>query len=170
MKRALWLVPAIVGLGLAGRPVAAQDKPGDDAIARALFDPQLVLKHAREIGLGAEQRRAIMDAIKATQTELVPLQLDMAEPALDLVALLEQERVDEAAAIAKADQVLKIENQVKKLQMTLLVRIKNLLSARQQDALGTLRDRDKRGRDGGGEGTPSGDAPRPVTTLEGENP
>jgi Spy/CpxP family protein refolding chaperone len=141
--RPLLAALTILGLGIAlpGRPAAAQEKPGEDAFAKALFDPQLVLQHAREIGLSSEQRRTIVDAIKAIQTELVPLQLEMTEPSLDLIELLEQRRIDEAAAVAKADQVLKIENQVKKLQITLLVRIKNTLSVEQQERLTVLRKR-----------------------------
>ena len=120
---------------------AAQDKK-DDAFQQALFAPELVLKHAREIGLTAQQRRAIMDDIKRTQTELVPLQTDMMEPALDLVELLEQTQVDEAAVLPKVEQVLKIENEVKKRQIALLIRIKNALTREQQARLRVLRDRD----------------------------
>ena len=54
----LWLAVAA--------PLFAQAKP-DDAFARALFDPQLVLRHTQAIGLTPAQRRTIMDEIKAAQ-------------------------------------------------------------------------------------------------------
>jgi Spy/CpxP family protein refolding chaperone len=138
-------------LWLAATPGGAQGKPGDDAYARALFDPQLVLRHARDIGLTPEQRRTILDEIKRAQTDLTPFQTDMTEPSLDLMELLEQPKVDEAAVVAKTDQVLKIENEVKKRQIAMLVRIKNVLTREQQSRLRTLRD-----AGGGGSG---GDAP-----------
>lgn len=119
--------------------IAAQEKK-DDRFEKAFFDPQLVLKHAKDIGLTAQQRTAMMDAIKKIQGELVPLQLDMTEPALELAELIEEPVVDEAAAVAKADRVLRIENDVKKKQMSLLIKIKNVLTKEQQARLRAIRD------------------------------
>jgi Spy/CpxP family protein refolding chaperone len=53
--------------------------------------------------------------------------------------------VDEAQALARADKMLKIENEVKKAQMSLLIRIKNILTREQQDRLRAIRD----GKSGG---------------------
>lgn len=136
MRSMGWLV--LLALVSAG-PVAAQER-GNDRLEKAMFDPQLVLQRARDIGLTAQQRTRILDAVKAIQTELVPLQLEMAEPALDLLDLVEQETVDEPAALARADQLLQVENRVKRLQMSLLIRIKNILSAEQQRRLRAIRD------------------------------
>ena len=144
-----WMLAAAAAVMFAG-PVAAQEKK-DDRFEKAFFDPQLVLQRSRDIGLTPQQRSAIMDAVKKAQTDLVPLQLDMTEPALDLVELVEQQRVDEAQALAKADKMLKIENEVKKAQMSLLIRIKNILTKEQQDRLRTIRDG---GKSGDGAGSP----------------
>jgi Spy/CpxP family protein refolding chaperone len=138
-------------LGLAAllalaRPVTAQNPKPDDAFADALFDPQLVLRHSQAIGLTPTQRRTILDELKATQTALGPLQANMTEPALDLVELLGQPRVDEARVVAKMEQVLKIENEVKKQQAVLLVRIKNALTPEQQARLRELRSAETGGR------------------------
>jgi Spy/CpxP family protein refolding chaperone len=120
--------------------IAAQQRPGQpDAFAEALFDPQLVLQHAQTIGLTPAQRRTILEEIKAAQTALAPLQVDMTEPALELIELLGTSRVDEARALAKVEQVLRIENEVKKRQTQLLVRVKNALTAEQQRGLRELR-------------------------------
>ena len=109
---ALALLPAL----LLAAPVARAQAKADEVFAKAFFDPQLVLKHASAIGLTAQQRKAILDELKSTQVALVPLQVDMAEPALELQGLVESTRVDEARALARIDQVLKIENEVKKRQ------------------------------------------------------
>jgi Spy/CpxP family protein refolding chaperone len=122
--------------------VRAQEKKPDDAFARALFAPELVFKYAGEIGLKPAQRQTIMEAIKKIQTDLVPIQLDMAEPAQDLLSLIEQPQVDEAQALAKVDKVLSAEREVKKRQLSLLIRIKNALTKEQQDKLRALRRRD----------------------------
>ena len=137
-----WLAGLALVTALAA-PAMAQEKK-DDRFEKAFFDPQLVLQRSRDIGLSQAQRQQILDAVKKAQTELVPLQLDMAEPALDLVELVEETRVDEAAALAKADRMLAIENEVKKAQMSLLIRIKNILTREQQDRLRAIRDGGRR--------------------------
>lgn len=139
MKTVRWLAAATAALVVAAAPIQAQEKK-DDRFEKAFFDPELVLKHARDIGLSPEQRRTIVDVIKKIQAELVPLQLDMAEPALEMAEIIEETTVDEAAAVAKADKVLKIENEVKKMQMALLIRIKNVLTKEQQTRLRVLRE------------------------------
>jgi Spy/CpxP family protein refolding chaperone len=135
--RSAWLGLMFTGIIVAG--LAAQG-PKDNRLEKAMFDPQLVLERARDIGLTGQQRSRILDAIKTIQTELVPLQLEMTEPALDLLELVEQPQVNEAASLAKADQVLAVENRIKRLQMALLIRIKNVLTPDQQNRLRALRD------------------------------
>jgi Spy/CpxP family protein refolding chaperone len=128
-----------VTLLVSAQPAVAQ-KPGQpDAFAESLFDPQLVLQNAQTIGLSAAQRRTILDEIKATQIALAPLQADMTEPAMELLELLGQAKVDEARVLAKTEQVMRIENEVKKRQTSLLVRIKNVLTPEQQSRLRELR-------------------------------
>ena len=137
-----WTVVLVI-LAVAGSNSArGQDKKPDDPLARALFAPELVLKYAGEIGLKPAQRQTIMDAIKKVQIELVPIQLEMAEPAQDLLSLIDRPEVDETQALAKVDKVLGIEREVKRRQLTLLIRIKNALTKDQQDKLKTLRRRD----------------------------
>lgn len=130
-------------------PVSAQGKPGQlDAFAEALFDPQLVLKNASAIGLTPAQRKTVLDELKAAQIALAPLQADMTEPAMELVEMLGQTRVEEARVLSKIDQVLRVENEVKKRQTALLVRIKNALTPEQQEKLRALRKVQDAGREG----------------------
>lgn len=145
MTRSVLTAVAAALLATASLAAGQNPKP-DDAFAQALFDPQLVLRHAQAIGLTPAQRRTIFDELKATQTALAPLQANMTEPALDLIELLGHTRVDEAKVVAKMDQVLEIENEVKKKQAALLVRIKNTLSPEQQARLRELRNAEGTGR------------------------
>ena len=75
----------------------------------------------------------------------------MAEPAVEMTELVEQVTVDEAAAVAKADKVLKLENEVKKMQMMMLIRIKNTLTKEQQTQLRTLRESGRGNEPDGGD-------------------
>ena len=147
-----WITLGVVFLVASASPAAGQNK-ADDAFARALFDPQLVLKHAQAIGLTAAQRRSILDELKTAQIALVPLQVDMTEPALELAELLEGSRVDEAKVMVKIDQVLRIENEVKKRQAVFVIRVKNILTPEQQAKLRVLREAES--KDGASGDTPT---------------
>ena len=50
-------------------PMSAQDKK-DDRFEKAFFDPQLVLQRAKEIGVTAQQRTAILEVIKKLNDQL----------------------------------------------------------------------------------------------------
>ncbi len=138
MKRPLAVTFLAIALGT-GILQAQTPKAGDDPLARLLFDPQLVLKHAQELGLQPAQRNTIITAIKEAQGNILDLQLQMAERQEELVKTMESTRVDEAAALAQADKVMGLEREMKRTQLQLLIRIKNALTREQQDRLQELK-------------------------------
>lgn len=79
------------------------------------------------------------DLVQRAQSKFLDLQWDMQAEAGKLAQLLRASRIDETAAVAQADKVLGMERQVKEAQLSLLVRIKNLLTPAQQDQLAELR-------------------------------
>src|SRR5256885_240389 len=103
------------------------------AVALLLFPPELVMQHQQDIGLRAEQRAGITKAIQEFQTKVVDLQWRMQEQSQRLAALLGKPAVDQAAALAQVDEVLGVEREIKRAHMTLLIQIKNVLSAEQQE-------------------------------------
>ena len=58
----------------------------------------------------------------------------------DLTALLKVDPIDEQAVIVQLDRVLALERDVKRAQVTLLVRMKNILTPEQRSRLRELRD------------------------------
>jgi hypothetical protein len=56
-----------------------------------------------------------------------------------LVSLVKQEKVDEDKVRSQLDKVLSAENEIKKSQLSLMVRIKNQLTGQQQGQLRELR-------------------------------
>ena len=62
-----------------------------------------------------------------------------------MARLLEQSPVDETAVLAQADKVMGLEREVKKAHLSLLVRIKNLLTDAQRAKLTELRRRGEGG-------------------------
>jgi Spy/CpxP family protein refolding chaperone len=114
-------------------------KPADDPIAQNLFPPELVMKYRQEINLDEGQSKAIKEAIQKAQARFLDMQWDMQSESEKLVQLLRARPVDENAVLAQVDQVLNREREIKKAQITLLVRIKNQLTEAQQNKLMELR-------------------------------
>ena len=104
-----------------------------------VFAPELLMAHQGDIGLTAEQKRIFVEELQSAQSDLVPIQLEMAEAAAELNRLLEASRVDEKEAVAAAARVMELEARVKGRHMRLLIRIKNLLTEEQQSVLLEIR-------------------------------
>ena len=118
---------------LIAAPLAAQEP--EPEFAKYLFPPELVMQHQQNLRLTPEQRTAITQGIRDLQLKVVDLQWKMQDEAQKLTELVEGARVDEAQTLAQVDRVLGIEREIKRAHMALLVRIKNLLTPEQQDAL-----------------------------------
>jgi Spy/CpxP family protein refolding chaperone len=112
---------------------------GEDQIARTLFAPELVMQNRQAIGLTREQWTRISESIRELQRNVVDLEWDMLEASQTLIELLDQPRVDEAAALEQVDVVLTTERMIKRAQLALLITIKNILTPEQQDRLRSLR-------------------------------
>ena len=133
------LVSGFALLAVAGAAAQQPPQAPDDPLARLLFPPELVMQHQQDIGLRAEQRTAITKAIQDFQSKVVDLQWRMQEQSQRLASLLEKPAVDQAAALAQVDDVLGVEREVKRAHITLLITIKNTLSAEQQARLAAAR-------------------------------
>jgi len=129
------LLTAAVSTALADGPA-----PPDDPFAGALFPPELVMLHGDDIGLDAAQRNAIKQAIQEAQPQFVESQFELQSELGRLRKVLAPAQVDEAAALEHLDRILAVERLLKRAQIGLLIRIKNLLSAEQQRRLAELRD------------------------------
>lgn len=137
MIRSLIAVVLFVGCVLSARA----EGPGPDPIAENLFPPDLVMRYASDITLDDRQRSAIKEAVQKAQSRFMDLQFDLQPEAEKMVRLLQARPVDEAAVLAQADKVMSLEREIKKAQLSLLVRIKNQLTAAQQEKLAALRRR-----------------------------
>lgn len=141
MTRRSWYA-ALTVLLLAGAsaPLRAQAVASvDDPIARSLFEPELIMQHRRAIGLTDKQRDDISGLIKELQGRVVSLQWDLREQAEALSVELNRPRVDLDRALDRVGRVLQTEGRIKEAHLTLLVRIKNVLTPDQQESLKKLR-------------------------------
>jgi Spy/CpxP family protein refolding chaperone len=138
MRSLILTIAAAVALAA---PVAAQQDPGK-RIEAQVFAPELVMKHGAQIGLTADQRKQFTSALGVAQGDLVDLQWQLSEAAEAMAQALEPARVNDVDALAKLDRALDLERQVKRRQMALVIKIKNILTPEQQAKLKELRAKD----------------------------
>jgi Spy/CpxP family protein refolding chaperone len=125
-------------LFLSGNVVRAQ-QPDQDPIGQSFFAPELVMQNQEALGLSGEQKEYLKTEIRQAQLKFTELQWKLQDEMEKLVALVKQPHVDEQQVLAQLDKLLSAEREVKKQQVTLLVRIKNKLTPEQQTKLTDLR-------------------------------
>jgi len=113
-----------------------------------VFRPELIMRYQREIGLTSAQQEAITRAMGETQQGLVGLRWKFEAESQELAKLLDSESVNEGAALALAEKVMSIEQQIKKEHLRMLIRIKNELKPEQQAKLRQLEPGGRRHRPG----------------------
>lgn len=113
--------------------VRAQEAQGADPVAQALIAPEVVMAHQDALGLSDAQRKAIQDDVQGAQQRFTHTQWQLAAASEKLVSILKQSRVDQGQALAALDAVLNLERDVKHTQLTLMIQIKNELTASQQE-------------------------------------
>ena len=116
----------------------AQEKP-DDPIGRYLVPPDLIMSHSQELNLIDKQRAAIKSEVQKAQAKFIDVQWDMKEETEKMVRLLQQTPADEARILEQADKVMSLEREIKKTQLSLLIRIRNVLTAEQMAKLEEIR-------------------------------
>ena len=124
-----------------GEPPMGGGPPGmgGPSFLEKVFPPSVIMRHQTDLGLTDAQRETITKQMEEAQKSLVALQWEVERESEKLGKLLEPGHIDEAAALHQADQVMSAEERLKKAHLTLLVRIKNVLTPAQQEKLRQLR-------------------------------
>jgi hypothetical protein len=122
------LVAAVAIFSL-GTAMAADNK--EDPFKGKLFAPNVILENQAELGLTKDQFTEIRAAVVEVQGNVAEYEWDMREAYLKLMAELDESPISEDRVLEHAEVALLAENQVKKHQMAMLVRLKNLLTADQ---------------------------------------
>jgi Spy/CpxP family protein refolding chaperone len=120
---------------LSGVALAQGNPGGEDPFAAYLYPPDRVMGHSLEIGLEDSQKAAIKNEVMKVQGRFTDLQFELQGESEKMVRLLQEKPVDETRVLAQVDRILAIEKEVKKMQVALLVRIKNVLTPAQQAKL-----------------------------------
>jgi hypothetical protein len=112
---------------------------GEKALRENLFPRELLLRNEEKLGLKPDQRRAIEQEFQQLQNKVAELQSRMPDEGTRLAEILVSDRVSEHEALTQLDRVLAVEREMKKAQLAMLIRIKNLLTPEQQGMLKRLR-------------------------------
>ena len=124
-----------------GQPLWAQP-PKRDPVKAHVFPPELVMQHQKEIALSEEQKKSFKEEIRKAQAEFIELEWNLQDQVESFVSLLSRERVEEEKTLAQLGKVLALEAQIKRKQLRLAIRLKNLLSPEQQTRLQEIRKQD----------------------------
>ena len=111
-----------------------------DPFGEAFFPPELIMQNQQAIGLSEEQKTYIISQIQEAQETFTKLNWSLQKEMETLIKLTNQNMADEKKVLEQLDNVLQIEKQVKKAQITLMVRIKNKLTAGQQARLKQIKE------------------------------
>lgn len=169
-----------------GQQMQQRMPPPPPDLADAMFPPEMIMQHARELNLTAEQKTFMRDEINKTTTRFNDLQWQLQDAMEALHETMKANPVNEQQALAQLSKVLDAEREIKTLHMAMNIHIKNKLTPDQQTKLlsmrNTMQPDDKRrdrgpggpdgpgrgpGRPGGpgpggpGPGGPGGGGPRP---------
>jgi len=141
MHNKFWLMAASFLILVS--PLGAQQQPAPDPVNELLFPPELVMARQNAIGLSDAQKTYLRGEILKAQTRFTELQWQLQDAMEGLAGLLKPSKADETQVAAQLDKVLASEREIKRAQISLLVRIKNDLTEEQQRRLQALRGESK---------------------------
>ena len=124
----------LVGLAVANTSLAQVNPTGTnmrEALKLGLYPPDVIMRHQQTLGLSAEQRREMAQAVKQFQSDVAELQWALQSEQQALKQMLGAHPINADTASAQADRVLALENQFKSAHFRLLISIKNALAKEQ---------------------------------------
>jgi Spy/CpxP family protein refolding chaperone len=141
------LLSAALVAGQEPTPPAPPDEPEQpeaprgprDPLADAIFPPEMIMQHQRELALTDDQKTFMRAEINKTSTRFNELQWQLEDAMEALHTTMKENNVNEQQALAQLDKVLENERQIKRLHMELAIRLKNKLTPDQQMKLQGMR-------------------------------
>ena len=132
-------VPALPSVQALPSVPAIPPVPPVDPLGDVMFPPDLIMRHARELGLTDEQKTFMRGEIQKTTTRFNELQWQLQDAMEVLHQIMEASLVNEQQALSQLNKLLDIEREIKHLQIGMGVRLKNQLTSEQQAKLQEIR-------------------------------
>jgi len=136
MSKRLLLLLALACISTAS---AQSAPPKEDVFKGKLFAPGVILENQFALGLSQQQFMQIKQAVVEVQANVAEHEWDVREAYGNIMAELDESPIDEALVLEYVAAALQAENEVKKLQVTMLIRLRNLLTDDQVAYLESLR-------------------------------
>src|ERR1043166_6488425 len=142
----------VAASGMAQPPQSQQRATGQDQMRQpgpppppeplddAMFPPEMIMQHQRELGLSDDQKQFMRSEIQRTTTRFNELQWQLQDAMEALHETIKASQVNEEQALAQLGKVLDAEREIKTLHMGMAIRIKNKLTAEQQMKLQSMRN------------------------------
>ena len=129
-------IKTLVLLTCLAMPLAASAQGQDrDVFKGKLFPPNVILEHQDALGLTKEQFTAIRAAVVEVQGNVAEHEWDPREAYQRVMNDLDESPVDEDKVMENVGKALLAENEVKKLQVAMLIKLRNLLTDEQMEYL-----------------------------------
>ena len=125
MKKGMLLLLVVASFAV-GTAVAAESKP--DVFKGKLFPPNVILEHQAELGLSKQQFTEIRKTVVELQGNVAEHEWDVREAYQNIMAELDKSPIDQDRVLEHVGAALRAENEVKKLQVAMLIKLKNLLN------------------------------------------
>ena len=109
--------------------------PASSDFSQHLFPPELIMQHQARLKLTEQQRDAIVAEINKVQATATQVQWRVGDESEKLAELLRRETVSEADVLAQAERLITQETAVKRAQLSMLIRIRNILTPEQREIL-----------------------------------
>ncbi len=132
MKFAISLLLLAFGLGISAQ----------NAFQQELFSTDLVMKYRNDIELSDAQADKVKKVHSGQIEAFNNAKWDLDGALSKLNKQLAETKINEAGAMAQMDKVLKLEESLKRMRLSLMVKEKNMLTAKQQSQLKDLRSND----------------------------
>ena len=129
-------------------PIVEQGRmgtPPDDPFSRCLIPPETIMGHQAELGVTDAQRTKLIAEMSQAQAKFTEVQWTMGSEQQNLEQILAKPSIDESAALKQLERITSIEQDLKRTQMTLLIRVKNTLTPVQLKIVADLLGQGQRG-------------------------
>lgn len=130
----------LLALAVVGTGAAYAEGPKEDMFKGKLFPPNIILENQAELDLSKDQFTAIKKAVVEVQSNVAEHEWDVREAYLRIMQALDEVPINEDKVLESVGSALLAENEVKKEQMLMLIRLKNLLTTEQVEYLESVRE------------------------------
>lgn len=103
------------------------------------FPPEMLMRAQQAIGLTDDQRDAIRKEMQESVGKFTEFQWQQSAENEKLAALSKADAADEEKILAQLDALLKVENEMKRLQARTMIRVRNVLTPEQRTKLREMR-------------------------------